>query len=154
MRTFSLFTFVAGAALVTGVACAQTAADRSAFDVASVKPAAPLDMAKLAADAQAGKMPKLGARIEGSRAEFTYVALKELIAYAYKVKSYQISGPDWLTTQRFDIVAKLPDGASKDDAPKMLQALLAERFKLTAHRDNQEHPVLGLVVGKGGPKMK
>src|ERR1035441_10079465 len=66
MRTFSLFTFVAGAALVTGVACAQTAADRSAFDVASVKPAAPLDMAKLAADAQAGKMPKLGARIEGS----------------------------------------------------------------------------------------
>ena len=38
--------------------------------------------------------------------------------------------------------------------PRMLQALLEERFKLAAHRDNQEHPVLALVVGKDGPKLK
>jgi uncharacterized protein (TIGR03435 family) len=36
----------------------------------------------------------------------------------------------------------------------MLQALLAERFKLTVHRDSKEHAVYALVVGKGGPKMK
>jgi uncharacterized protein (TIGR03435 family) len=48
----------------------------------------------------------------------------------------------------------MPDGAQKDDAPAMLRALLEERFKLTAHSDTQEHPVLGLVVGKGGPKLK
>jgi uncharacterized protein (TIGR03435 family) len=36
----------------------------------------------------------------------------------------------------------------------MLQALLRDRFKVTAHRDTQEHPVLALVVAKGGPKMK
>jgi len=70
------------------------------------------------------------------------------------VKPFQITGPDWLATTRFDIVAKLPDGASKDDAPKMLQALLEERFKLAVHRDSKEHPVLALVVGKGGPKLK
>jgi uncharacterized protein (TIGR03435 family) len=82
------------------------------------------------------------------------VSLKDLIAIAYAVKAFQITGPAWLATERFDIVAKMPDGASKDDAPKMLQALLAERFKLAAHRDTQEHPVLALVVGKDGPKLK
>ena len=82
------------------------------------------------------------------------MSLKNLIATAYGVKDYQISGPAWLATDRFDIVAKLPDGASKDDAPKMLQALLAERFKLAAHRDTQEHPVYALLVGKDGPKLK
>jgi uncharacterized protein (TIGR03435 family) len=82
------------------------------------------------------------------------MSLKDLIAIAYKVKAYQITGPAWLATERFDIVAKMPEGASKDDAPIMLQALLQERFKLTAHRDTQERPVLALVVGKDGPKLK
>lgn len=75
------------------------------------------------------------------------------MSYAYGVKPYQITGPDWLATMRFDIVAKMPEG-SKKDAPKMLQALLEERFKLTTHRASAEHPVLALVVGKGGPKLK
>jgi uncharacterized protein (TIGR03435 family) len=103
---------------------------------------------------QAGKMPKIGVHIDASRAEYDYVTLKDLIASAYAVRSYQIAGPAWLASERFDIVAKLPDGASKDDAPKMLQKLLEERFKLTVHRDTQEYPILALVVGKDGPKLK
>ena len=134
---------------VTGVA--QTA---PTFEVATIKPAAPLDRMKMAAAIQAGQMPKIGPHVDRSRAEYTYMALKDLISLAYKVKPYQITGPDWIASQRFDIVAKLPAGASKDDAPKMLQALLEERFKLAVHRDTQEHPVLALVVGKKGPKMK
>jgi uncharacterized protein (TIGR03435 family) len=82
------------------------------------------------------------------------MALEDLIVLAYKVKPFQITGPDWIASQRFDIVAKLPDGASKDDAPKMLQALLEDRFKLAIHRESKEHPVLALVAGKGGPRMK
>jgi uncharacterized protein (TIGR03435 family) len=132
----------------------QTASGNLTFDVASVRPAPPLDMVKLQADMQAGKMPRFGAHVDASRAEYNYMSLKELIANAYKVKPYQITGPDWLNVQRFNIVATLPNGASKDDAPKMLQALLEERFKLKVHRDTQEHPVLGLVVAKGGPKLK
>jgi len=102
----------------------------------------------------AGKMPRFGANVEGSPTEYDYMSLKDLIAYAYKVKAYQVTGLDWLGTERFDIVAKMPDGAMADDAPKMMQALLEERFKLAAHKDTEEHPVLGLVVGKGGPKLK
>jgi len=140
--------------LAGSAAFGQTAPAKPAFDVASVRPSAPLDPAKMQAMAMAGKMPKFGARIDASRAEYSYMSLKELIANAYDVKLYQVTGPDWLFTQRFDIMATMPDGSSKDDAPKMLQSLLEERFKLAAHRDTQEHPVLGLVVAKGGPKLK
>jgi uncharacterized protein (TIGR03435 family) len=154
-NVLGLLTIGAGLLLVTGAAFGQTTPEKLTFEVASVKPAAPLDMAKLAAAVQqGGAMPKLGARVDGARAEYTYMAIKELIATAYKVKPYQISGPDWIANQRFDIVAKIPDGASKDDAPKMLQALLEDRFKLVVHRESKEHPVLALVVGKGGPKLK
>jgi uncharacterized protein (TIGR03435 family) len=137
-----------------GAAFGQTAPGQPAFEVASVKPAAPIDMMKMAAAVRGGEMPKIGPHVDGARAEYTYMALRELIATAYKVKPYQITGPDWLASQRFDIVAKLPAGASKDDVPLMLQALLAERFKLVAHLETKEHPVLALVVGKGGPKLK
>jgi uncharacterized protein (TIGR03435 family) len=135
-------------------AAVPQAAARLEFDVASVRPSAPLDVQKLAAEMQAGKMPRMGAHVDGLLADYNYVSLKELIAAAYKVKEYQITGPDWMGTQRFDISARMPEGSTKDDAPKMLQALLADRFKLTIHRDTQDHPVLALVVGKGGPKLK
>jgi len=133
---------------------AQAAAANLSFDVASVKPSPPLDIAKLQADMQAGKMPNFGAHITGLRAEYNYMALRDLISVAYKVKPFQVTGPTWMATQRFDIVAKMPEGSTKDDAPAMLQALLEDRFKLKAHRNTEEHPVLALVVAKGGPKMK
>jgi uncharacterized protein (TIGR03435 family) len=147
-----------GQASPTAPSTPATSTTKLVFDVATVKPSPPLDMAKVAADYQAGKMPKYGPHVDAERAEYSYMTLKDLIALAYNMKVYQISGPDWLSTQmsaqRFDILAKMPDGASKDDAPTMLRALLEERFKLAAHPATQDHPVLALVVGKGGPKLK
>jgi uncharacterized protein (TIGR03435 family) len=133
---------------------ARTLNTKLVFDVATVKPSPPLDMQKLAADMQAGKMPNFGPRVEGLRAQYTYMALKDLIALAYDVKAYQITGPAWLASERFDIVAEMPDGSKKDDAKDMLRSLLEERFKLTVHKETQEHPVYALVVAKGGSKMK
>jgi len=136
---------------------AQTAsASNLTFDVASVHA---VDMSQLQAAAQAGKMPKFGLSIDGLRAEYNLMSLQDLIGIAYKIKPYQISGPDWLSQQgfnqpRFNIAARMPEGSTSDDAPAMLQALLKDRFKLVAHTTEQEHPVLALVVGKGGPKMK
>jgi uncharacterized protein (TIGR03435 family) len=138
-------------ALTAIAAFAQT---KPAFEVATIKPAAPLDQAKMIAAMQAGGKMPVGANIGTSQAEYIYMDLKSLIARAYTVKPYQITGPDWLQTTRFDIIAKMPAGASKADEPKMLQSLLEDRFKLTTHSTKAEHPVLGLVVGKGGPKMK
>jgi uncharacterized protein (TIGR03435 family) len=144
--------FTAG--LVFGQTVAQPAAAKLTFDVATVRPSPPPDMAKIQAEVQAGRMPNFGPHVDGSQAEYRFMTLKDLIALAYSVKAFQISGPDWLGAQRFDIVAKMPDGARKDDAPVMLQALLQDRFKVTVHRDTEEQPVLGLAVGKGGPKLK
>jgi len=119
------------------------------FDVATIKPSA-LDMQQLAVAAQAGKMPKIGPEILATRAAYRFMTLSELISVAWNVRPYQISGPDWLSKQRFDIEATMPDGTTKNDAPAMLQALLADRFKLTVHRAQEEHKVLALVVGKAG----
>jgi uncharacterized protein (TIGR03435 family) len=143
------------AATPAAAASAQPApAANLTFDVATVRPSAPLDMAKLQADMQAGHMPNFGPHVDASRATYNYMSLKDLIGIAYSVKAYQITGPDWLAVQRFDIAATLPEGATKDDAPAMLQALLKDRFHLVAHLDSQEHSVLALVVGKNGPKLK
>src|SRR5262249_21050048 len=65
-----------------------------------------------------------------------------------------ITGPAWLDSERFDITAKVPDGVSKEQIPAMLQVLLAERFKMTVRKEGKEEPIYGLVVGKGGPKLK
>jgi uncharacterized protein (TIGR03435 family) len=144
-------TVVSLLALAAALAPAQT---KNTFEVASVRPAAAVDRAKLMAAIQNGETPRLGARVDGARAEYIYVTLQDLIFLAYNVKPDQITGPDWIAGQRFDIIAKLPDGASKDDAPKMLQALLEDRFKMALHRESKERTALALVVGKGGPKMK
>jgi uncharacterized protein (TIGR03435 family) len=122
--------------------------------VATIKPSPPMDPAKIAAALQAGGKMPIGANVEFLRAEYLYLDLRSLMGLAYGVKPYQISGPDWLATTRFDIVAKMPEGSKKEDAPKMLQTLLEERFKLTTHRASAEHPVLALVAGKSGPKLK
>jgi len=139
------------AVLTATAAFAQT---NPAFEVATIKPAPPMDQARVLAAMQAGGKMPYGANIDSARAEYLYMDLRSLLSYAYGVKPYQITGPDWMSTTRFDIVAKMPAGSKKGDAPKMLQTLLEERFKLTVHRTTAEHPVLALVAGKGGPKLK
>ena len=132
---------------------AQAPSAKLTFDVASVRPSPPPDMQKMMADLQAGKKPE-SVHIYGSRAVCTYRSVKELIAYAYKMRVYEISGPDWMVTDRFDIVARLPDGASKDDVPAMLKALLTDRFQLATHRQAVDQPVLALVAAKNGIKLQ
>jgi uncharacterized protein (TIGR03435 family) len=122
------------------VAFGQTEAP-PAFEVASVKP----------------NMSGSGSsRTSGTTGQLTITnrSLKELIEMAYTVQDFQISAPDWLGSAKFDIVAKIPAGAQKDQRPAMIQALLAERFHLAVHRESREMPAYALVVGKSGPKLQ
>lgn len=73
---------------------------------------------------------------------------------AYNLKNYQISAPDWMASERWDITAKLPDGSDTKQIPLMLQALLRDRFQIEMHRESRELPVYGLIIGKGGLKLK
>lgn len=81
------------------------------------------------------------------------VSLKSCIQWAYRVNGFQISGPSWLASDRFDITAKVASPAKDDQLRLMLQTLLAERFKLVLHSDQKEQHVFVLTVSKGGPKF-
>jgi bla regulator protein blaR1 len=92
--------------------------------------------------------------------------LQPLLAMAYGVQADLISGaPDWVSTEKYDIDLKMSDSPTPD-APKAmggigeqrlqltLQAFLADRFKLTLHRETKDLQVYDLVVAEGGPKLK
>ena len=85
---------------------------------------------------------------------FNNVSLAQILQRAYDVKSYQISGPDWMSSARFDVSAKVPAGATKAQSNVMLQNLLADRFKLVLHHSTKESSIYVLLVAKGGPKLK
>jgi uncharacterized protein (TIGR03435 family) len=125
-------------------------AQAPAFEVASIKPSPSIQ--QVAAQIQAGQM-HVGMGIRGTTVDIGFMSLADLIATAYRVKPYQVTAPDWARVERYDILAKIPDGASAEQVPEMLQALLAERFHLTMHRENREQPIYALVVGPDGPKM-
>jgi uncharacterized protein (TIGR03435 family) len=133
-------------ALASAAMFAQTPPPRVEFEVASIRPSDPI---LSPADAA-----KIGLHIDGARVSLIKLSLNDFFAAAYKVKLYQISGPEWMASERFDINAKLPDGSSGDQIPQMIQALLADRFGLKIHREMKDFPVYALVVAKTGLKMK
>ena len=136
-------------ALMVWTASAQTGDAPTTFEVASVKPAAPIMGGMIRVRMAGGP----GSPDPG-QINYSNVTLKNVLMSAYNVKGYQISGPSWLESERFDIVAKVPKGATKEEFRVMLQNLMAERFKLKLHRESKELPIYALVVGKNGVKMK
>jgi uncharacterized protein (TIGR03435 family) len=96
----------------------------------------------------------VGVHVDGARVSCTSLNLKDYISAAYKLKIYQIEGPDYIGSERFDINAKLPAGATESQVPGMLKAMLADRFKMKAHMETKDFPVYALAVAKGGLKMK
>lgn len=137
MRCFPVLLMACGAAL------AQPA-QKPQFEVASVKPAAPSPMNQIRTNLSA----------DGAMVRYTNVSLKDVIRVAYRVKDFQVEGPDWLDSTRFDITARLPAGSSEKEIPEMLQSLLASRFHLSLHRETKAHAIYALVVAKGGPRLK
>ncbi len=89
----------------------------------------------------------------------TNESLRSLIRMAYGVKDYQLEGPDWLRSERYDIAAKFPEALPKgekgnEELRAMMRNMLLDRFKLAVHREQRNYSVYGLVVGKGGVKFK
>jgi uncharacterized protein (TIGR03435 family) len=141
----------AAMALLAAAAFAQTAPSGPKFEVASIKPGVrPRDLAA------SGRTP--GMKVDGARVDIVSLNLRALILDAYRIESYQLTGPDWMVTTPFDIQAKIPEGVTTDQVPAMLQALLAERFGLAVRHEPRQEPlyalVAGKVAGKDGPKLK
>src|ERR1700733_15363779 len=150
----SLSTCSLCALLTATAAFAQTpAAPPLAFEVASIKPAAAIEPTAIAQ----GKV-HVGMKVDGAICDIGSFSLRDLIRTAYEVKDYQISAVDSLgaplAAQRFNNQATMPEGTTEKQVPQMLQALLADRFKLVIHRETKDQSVYALVVAKGGPKLK
>jgi uncharacterized protein (TIGR03435 family) len=139
-----------GSAIQSGVApqVAGTESKAPVFAVATIKP----------------NNKNNGWRLEFTPDGFTArgVFLRQVIQEAYGVyeENRMYGGPTWLTSERFDIEAKIDsaDAAgfrdfSLDQRRFMLQRLLADRFKLTIHRETKELPAYALLVAKSGPKL-
>ncbi len=105
-------------------------------------------------------------RIRSEQLTATNVTLQLVIRKAYGVGDNQISGaPNWLNSEKYDIEAKLDKSVVDDlqqlspdqhklEGDRMLQALLADRFKLTVHREIKKVPMYELVIAEGGPKLQ
>jgi uncharacterized protein (TIGR03435 family) len=123
------------------------------FEVASIKPT---------------HSEKFGFSIKGSPDGFTArgTTTRDLIAFAYHVRGFQLSSvPGWATSERYDIDARtgdLPANKSEELSHDqedgklrlMLQSLLAERFRLTVHKETRVLPIYELVIAKDGPKLE
>ena len=133
---------------------AAPAVANQAFEVASVKPN------------KSGDGRIFFQMQPGGRFTATNVPLRELIRFAYGIQTFQlVGGPDWIGSERFDIVAKAegdlppsPLGGSPGPMQMMVRTLLVERFKLAVHNETRDLPVYALVMaradGRLGPQLR
>jgi uncharacterized protein (TIGR03435 family) len=139
--------------LLTGLVVVAQNPRRPEFEVATVRPSSP--------DAILNSfVPTLNVA-PGTTLRIANRQLKELIMIAYGIGGRQLAGPQWLMNPpgragdiaRFDIVAKVPDDAARDQIPVMLQNLLEDRFKLQAHHEERQIVIYALQLAKGGLKI-
>jgi bla regulator protein blaR1 len=117
-------------------------ASKPSFDVASIKPS----------QLRNG----MSARDEHGRLSFDGITLKYLIAHAYGIEDYQLSGgPGWVGTDVYTVEAKAANPEASDSQTRlMLQSLLEERFKLKLHKETREIQTYSLMIAKDGHKLK
>src|ERR1041385_7734455 len=135
--TFSLF------AILSVAAFSQTKETATKFEVA--------DVHSSARDTQPFVR---GPFFSTGRYELRSATMLDLIRIAYNIDPEKVSGgPNWLEMDRFDVFAKIPAGSTAESRRQMLQALLADRFKLATHNDSRPMAAFGLTAGKH-PQMK
>jgi uncharacterized protein (TIGR03435 family) len=127
-------------------ACGQSVdAPTSTFDVASVKVSQP--------GAAGERRGRGNTQVSPGTVTMRNVSLKAAIRWAWHVTEYQVTGPDWLDSQRYEIAGKAGGPATEEELRLMMQALLRERFKLELHLQTKELGAYLLVAGKNGPKF-
>lgn len=134
-------------------ASAQAADGRLAFEVATIKPATQADLQGVYGNLFPMIMRGGPGTASPGQISFRNASFRSILMSAYGLKQYQISGPQWIQTTGFNIEAKLPQGATKEQLKPMLQTLLAERFHIVVHLETRDLPVFALVIAKNGPKL-
>jgi uncharacterized protein (TIGR03435 family) len=133
------------------IAAVAALAQSPTFDVASVRPMTYDD----------GARTHIYNSPRNSEFKAVNVTLTALLEVAYDIPDTRmLNVPAWAQTDKFDLEAKSdppfePDAEpGKEGKRQMLRALLAERFKVTAHTEQREIPVLALRIAKEGPRLR
>src|SRR5262245_30223067 len=116
---------------------------RPAFEVATIRPSVNAPRQAVAA----------AGRTDGAQFRIAGLTIRDYISMGYAVRLNQISGPDWITTDRFDIAATLSEGSRPDQVPAMMRTLLEDRFELKTHREKKDFSVYALRLSSAGLKM-
>lgn len=130
-------------AFTLGAAFGQPTTEQPGFEVASIK--------MYPAGSRRPEGGEIGIKLSAGGVNIRYIRLDNCLAWAYDIRG-RISGPDWIHSERYDIVAKAAAPVPQARLKLMFQTLLADRFKLTLHRETKEFAVVALVVAKNGPK--
>lgn len=138
--------------LVLGLAVVLSASAQTpvAFEVASVRPAAPRGPDERVIVVKTGGPGST----DPERVRYRDIDLRNLLLEAYGVPVDQLAIPDWVKTERYDIMAKIPPDTTKERYAEMLRSLLVERFRIASHTEKRDFTAYDLVVAKGGLKMK
>jgi uncharacterized protein (TIGR03435 family) len=125
----------------------------------STDPAPAFEVASVKATPQAVQGSERGSRpdtITPSPGGVTMlnIRLKSAVQWAYHLQPIQVSGPGWIESNRYDIVAKTSAPVTTEQLRRMTQTLLADRFKLAVHKETKEMPAYVVTVGKNGHKLK
>jgi len=113
------------------------AQQQSKFDVASIK------------RNLSGNEGSRGRIQPGGRVSFTNEPLRRMILDAYQLQDFQlVGGPDWVSAERWDVVAKAEGDPPITTVVEMIRVLLADRFKLVARREMREAPIYALVLAR------
>lgn len=116
-----------------------------AFDAASVKRSPPQPL---------GRGNSSNMKADPGRLTCTNVPLKRYVTAAWALKDYQLSAPDWMNDERFDVTATMPAGTPTGEVLAMLQGLITDRFRMATHKETKELSVYALVTDKNGVKLK
>ena len=134
---------LASAVASISVGFGQNQPVRLVYDVASVKPSEPG-----APDGEVDPLPG------GTGYNAMRISVKDMLSVMYRIPHRQIvGGPEWLSSEKFDVLARADHSYSIDELHTMFQNLLADRFNLKLHRQMKVGPVYVLTVAPSGLKM-
>src|SRR5689334_17876602 len=119
---------------------------RPAFEVASAK------VSQLGRSGVEGR-GRERIQVEPDAVLMANVSFRSCTRWAYNVLDYQVNGPGWIDTERYDITGKASGPVPPEQLRLMMQTLLAERFKMELHRQTKEMQAYLLQIAKGGPKF-
>jgi uncharacterized protein (TIGR03435 family) len=123
---------------------------KAEFEVASIKTNPPQPGFHFAADAATGGP----GTADPGMFRCSRCSLATLIVKAFNLQPYQFPGRTSLTDNTYEILAKIPMGATPEEFSAMLQHLLKDRFGLTWHFQEKKMKGYHLVIARDGPKLK